>query len=281
MSRTFVQSIFDSLDGFEGKTLVVGGDGRFYNREVIQTVIRMAAANGFRQGDGGARRHPVDAGRLQCHPQYGAFGGIILSASHNPGGPARRFRHQIQCGNGGPAPEKMTDRIFARTKDRPLPDRRGCRSRPRHDRHAVGEMTVEVIDPVADYAALMEKLFDFEAIRAMFKGGFTHGVRRHAARSPAPMRMTFSRRLGAPAGTVRNGTPLPDFGGHHPDPNLVHAKESLRPDDVAKRAGFRRRIRRRRRPQPDHRQGDLRHPVGFAGAAGRQRAPRARLQGMA
>jgi phosphoglucomutase len=225
--ENFVQSIFDSLDGFEGKTLVVGGDGRFYNREVIQKVIRMAAANGFGKvmvGRGGILSTPAASNIIR---QYGAFGGIILSASHNPGGPHEDFGIKYNASNGGPAPEKLTDRIFARSKEI---DRYLIADLPEIDIDKVGslkagEMTVEVIDPVADYAALMEKLFDFKAIRAMFKGGFTMAFDAMSAVTGPYAHDILERRLGAKKGTVRNGTPLEDFGGHHPDPNLVHAKE--------------------------------------------------------
>ena len=158
--------------------------------------------------------------------KHGAFGGIILSASHNPGGPTEDFGIKYNIGNGGPAPEKITEAIYARTKsiteyrilDAPDVDLDSIGTRD------LGGMTVEVIDPVADYAELMESLFDFTAIRSMFEGGFTMAFdAMHAVTGPYATEI-LEGRLRAPAGTVRNGEPKPDFGGHHPDPNLVHAK---------------------------------------------------------
>ncbi len=253
--ENFIQSIFDSLEGFDGKTLVIGGDGRFYNREVIQIALKMAAANGFGRvlvGRGGILSTPAASHVIRKNR---AFGGIILSASHNPGGPTEDFGIKYNIGNGGPAPEKYTNAIYARSReiteyrilDAPDIDLDAIASL------ALGRMTVEVIDPVADYAALMETLFDFDAIRAAFAGGFRMAFdAMHAVTGPYATEI-LENRLGAPKGTVRNGTPLPDFGGHHPDPNLVHAK-ALHDTMMAPDApGFRRRLRRRRRPQPDHR----------------------------
>lgn len=226
-AENFIQAIFDSLEGFAGKTLVIGGDGRFYNREVIQKAIRMAAANGFGKvlvGQGGILSTPAASHVIR---KYKAFGGIILSASHNPGGPTEDFGIKYNIGNGGPAPEKITDAIFARSKvissyktvDTPGIDL------DRIGAVEVGSMTVEVIDPVADYAELMEQLFDFSAIRNMFGLGFRMVFDAMSAVTGPYAKEIIERRLGAPVGTVRNFTPLPDFGGHHPDPNLVHAKE--------------------------------------------------------
>lgn len=231
-AENFIQSIFDSLEGYEGKTLVIGGDGRYYNREVIQKAIRMAAANGFGKvlvGRGGILSTPAASHVIR---KYGAFGGIILSASHNPGGPDEDFGIKYNIGNGGPAPEKITDAIYARSKiidsyktleaaDIDL-DATGALS--------VGGMTVEVIDPVADYAALMEELFDFPAIRALIASGFGVVIDSMSAVTGPYAVEILENRLGAPKGSVRNAEPLPDFGGHHPDPNLVHAKELY--DDV-------------------------------------------------
>lgn len=225
--ENFVQSIFDSLEGFEGKTLVIGGDGRFFNREVIQTALKMAAAAGFGRalvGQGGILSTPAASNVIR---QYGAYGGIILSASHNPGGPTEDFGIKYNIGNGGPAPEKITDAIFARTQSidayriLEAPDL----NLDSLGTQELGKMSVEVIDPVADYAALMETLFDFPSIRAMFAGGFTMSFDAMSAVTGPYATEIFERRLGAAPGTVRNGTPLPDFGGHHPDPNLVHARE--------------------------------------------------------
>ena len=225
--ENFVQAIFDSLEGFAGKTLVVGGDGRFYNREVIQIVIKMAAANGFGRvlvGQGGLLSTPAASCVIRKRK---TFGGIILSASHNPGGPDGDFGIKYNIGNGGPAPEKVTDAIFKNTQtireyrilDVPDLDLDAVGTQ------AVGGMQLEVIDPVSDYQELMESLFDFDALRALFEGGFTMRFdAMHAITGPYA-RAILEDTLGAPAGTVVNGTPMPDFGGHHPDPNLVHAKE--------------------------------------------------------
>jgi phosphoglucomutase len=237
--ENFVQSVFDAVrppTGFAGLTLVVGGDGRFHNREAIQTVIRMAAANGFARvivGAGGILSPPAASCVIRAHQ---AFGGLILSASHNPGGPEGDFGIKFNAANGGPAPERITDAIYARTlaiteyltldtPDLDL-DTPGTRS--------LGTLAVEVVDPVADYLALMQRLFDFDALRALFAGGFRLRFdAMHAVTGPYAHAI-FERELGAPAGTVINGTPLPDFGGHHPDPNLVHAKalydEMMGPD---------------------------------------------------
>ena len=226
-AENFIQSIFDALDGFKGKTLVIGGDGRFYNREVIQKAIAMAAANGFGKvmvGQGGILSTPAASNIIR---KYKAFGGLVLSASHNPGGPHEDFGIKYNAGNGGPAPEKLTDRIFARSK---VIDSYKIADVPEIDLDAVGTlqaggMIVEVIDPVADYAELMESLFDFAAIKAMFAAGFAIAFdAMHAVTGPYAIEI-LEKRLGAPKGSVRNFVPLPDFGGHHPDPNLVHARE--------------------------------------------------------
>jgi phosphoglucomutase len=235
-AENFIQSIFDALDGFKGKTLVIGGDGRFYNREVIQKAIAMAAANGFGKvmvGQGGILSTPAASHVIR---KYKTFGGIILSASHNPGGPHEDFGIKYNAGNGGPAPEKLTDAIFARTKA--ISNFKIVDVEP-IDIDTVGTvkaagMTVEIIDPVADYAELMESLFDFEALRKLFKSGFRMRFdAMHAVTGPYAKEI-LENRLGAPNGTCRNFKPLPDFGGHHPDPNLVHAKhlydEMMGPD---------------------------------------------------
>ena len=224
--ENFVQSIFDSLEGFRGKTLVLGGDGRYFNREVIQSILRMAAANGFGRvlaGRGGILSTPAASNLIR---KTGAFGGIILSASHNPGGPNGDFGIKYNGSNGGPAPEKITDAIFGRTKaitefktlDAPELDL----DRLGTDR--LGDLQVEIVDPVADYQALMEELFDFDRIRAMFAGGFRMCFDAMSAVTGPYATQILEGALGASRGTVINGTPLPDFGGHHPDPNLVYAK---------------------------------------------------------
>ncbi|MBB3392235.1 phosphoglucomutase [Rhizobium sp. BK275] len=227
-AENFIQSIFDSLEGYQGKCLVIGGDGRYYNREVIQKAIKMAAANGFGKvmvGKGGILSTPAASHIIR---KYKAFGGIILSASHNPGGPTEDFGIKYNVNNGGPAPEKITDAIFARSKviesykiadfaDVNI-DRIGKEELP-------GGMILSVIDPVEDYAALMEELFDFGAIRNLISLGFRIAFDAMSAVTGPYAKEIFENRLGAPSGSVRNFMPLPDFGGHHPDPNLVHAKE--------------------------------------------------------
>ena len=226
-AENFIQSIFDALEGFAGQTLVIGGDGRYYNAEVVQTAIRIAAANGFGRvmvGRGALLSTPAASNLIR---KYRAFGGIILSASHNPGGPQGDFGIKYNSANGGPAPEKITDAIYARTRtiqsyaitDTPDVDLGHL------GESKVGNMTVMVIDPVADYAALMESLFDFDAIRALSASGFGMKFDAMGAITGPYAEHILVHMLGFPAGTVMNGTPLPDFGGHHPDPNLVHARE--------------------------------------------------------
>jgi phosphoglucomutase len=225
-SENFIQSIFDSLDGFAGKTLVIGGDGRFHNLEVIDIAIRMAAANGFARiltTVGGILSTPAASNLIR---KYGAFGGIILSASHNPGGPDEDFGIKYNVSNGGPAPESVTDRIYARTREissyHIIDALAVDLSRPGET--PVGAAICKVIDPVADYADLMESLFDFNAVSDLLRGGFSMTFDAMSAVTGPYAREIFSRRLGAPAGAIWNATPLPDFGGHHPDPNLVHAR---------------------------------------------------------
>ncbi|WP_343313237.1 alpha-D-glucose phosphate-specific phosphoglucomutase [Brucella sp. BE17] len=225
-AENFIQSVFDVLEGFTDQTLVVGGDGRFYNREVIQKLIKIAAANGFGRimiGQGGILSTPAASNMIR---KYKAFGGIILSASHNPGGPKEDFGIKYNTGNGGPAPEKITEAIFARSK---VIDQYKIADAPDIDIDTlgttkIGETEIVVFDSVADYAELMESLFDFDAIRAMIKGGFEMRFdAMHAVTGPYAKEI-FERRLGAQGGSVINFVPLPDFGGHHPDPNLVYAK---------------------------------------------------------
>ncbi|MBE7732300.1 alpha-D-glucose phosphate-specific phosphoglucomutase [Devosia faecipullorum] len=225
--ENFIQSIFDSLDGIEGQTLVIGGDGRFYNDVAIQKAIRIAAANGFGRvlvGRGGILSTPA-ASHIIRH--YGAFGGLVLSASHNPGGPDGDFGIKYNIGNGGPAPEKITDAVFERSKviesyrtlDTPDIDLDTIGTQQ------VGGMAVEIIDPVADYAALMQTLFDFDAIRGMFASGFRMTFdAMHAVTGPYAHAI-LEGMLGAPKGTVINGVPSPTFNHGHPDPNLVYCKE--------------------------------------------------------
>jgi phosphoglucomutase len=225
--ENYIQAIFDSLSGIEGQTLVIGGDGRFYNDVVIQKAIRMAAANGFAKvlvGQNGLLSTPAASHVIRYHK---AFGGLVLSASHNPGGPDGDFGLKYNVSNGGPAPESVTEAVFAcanaiqtyRTTDAPdvaLGHIGTQRS---------GDMVVEVIDPVADYAELMGQLFDFPRIRALFASGFRMTFdAMHAVTGPYAHAI-LEGMLGAAPGTVINGVPLPDFGKGHPDPNLVYCKD--------------------------------------------------------
>jgi len=225
-AENFIQSIFDSLEGFQGKTLVIGGDGRYYNREVIQIAIKMAAANGFGRvlvGRGGILSTPAASNVIR---KYKAFGGIVLSASHNPGGPTEDFGIKYNIGNGGPAPEKVTDAIYARSKviDSYKTSDVADINLDAEGTQEIDGMTVTVIDPVADYAELMESLFDFAAIRKLISGGFRVVFDAMSAVTGPYAKEIIEKRLGAPKGSVMNFIPLPDFGGHHPDPNLVHAR---------------------------------------------------------
>ncbi len=229
--ENFVQAVFDTiLENAEvpaGATLTLGGDGRYLNREAIQVILRMAAANGFAKvlvGQGGILSTPAASCVIR---KYQTFGGLILSASHNPGGPDGDFGIKYNTANGGPAPEKITDAICARSKaltnyrivDAPDVDL------DRPGRQAVDGMVVEVIDPVADYAELMESLFDFPAIRDLVAAGFELCFdAMHAVTGPSAKEI-MEGRLGAPAGSVINGVPLEDFGGGHPDPNLTYAHQ--------------------------------------------------------
>src|SRR5271170_1235485 len=225
--ENYIQSIFDSVEGFAGETLVLGGDGRFFNREAIQIVVKIAAANGFGRiviGKGGILSTPAVSALIRA---IHAFGGIILSASHNPGGPHGDFGVKYNIAAGGPAPENVTEAIFAHTKaisaykiadaaDVDI-DRLGTVK--------VEGMEIEVIDPVTQYLSLMKTLFDFDAIRALFASGFRMRFDAlHAVTGPYAHAI-FEGELKSGAGTVVSGTPLPDFGGHHPDPNPTYAKD--------------------------------------------------------
>jgi phosphoglucomutase len=223
--ENFVQSIFDSLSDFTGTTLVVGGDGRFHNDVAVQTIVRMAVAAGFGRvlvGQHGLLSTPATSAVIR---KRGAYGGIILSASHNEGGPHGDFGIKYNMGNGGPAPESVTDAIFAATctiteyitVDAPDVDLAAVGTT------AIGDTIIEVIDPVADWAELMAELFDFAAIKRLFASGFRLHMDSMSAITGPYAHVLFEQLLGASAGTVVNGVPLPDFGGHHPDPNPVHA----------------------------------------------------------
>ena len=226
--ENFVQCIFDSLEGHQGTTLVLGGDGRFFNDVAIQVILRMAAAAGFGRvlvGRDGILSTPAASAVIR---KRGAFGGIILSASHNPGGPDDDFGIKYNLGNGGPANEVFTDAVYRRTQEISV-----YRTVESPDvelgifgESNIGEMVVSVIDPVADYVELLESLFDFERISSLlarpeFRMRFDA---MHAVTGPYAHAI-LEGRLGAPAGTVVNGMPLPDFGGGHPDPNPVYAAD--------------------------------------------------------
>jgi len=225
--ENFVQAIFDTQPDDQEAPLVVGGDGRYYNRQAIQIILRIAAANGCAQvilGQGGIFSTPAVSHMIRKH---GARGGIILSASHNPGGPDEDFGIKFNTPNGGPAPEKVTEAIYSATLhinryhqlDTPDIDL------DKLGTTLVGDMRVDIVDPVSDYADLMEELFDFDQIRDLFQSGFRMRFdAMHAVTGPYA-REILENRLGAPAGTVVNGIPLEDFGHGHPDPNLVYAKE--------------------------------------------------------
>ena len=229
--ENFVQAIFDSLDEFKGETLVLGGDGRFHNDVAIQTIVRMAAANGFGRvlvGQHGILSTPAASCVIRKHQ---AFGGIILSASHNPGGPEGDFGIKYNTGNGGPAPEKITEAIYANTQTiaRYLTLEAADVNLALQGRTMVAGMAVEVIDSVADHADLLATLFDFDRIGALLRSGTFRMCfdAMHAVTGPTAHEI-FIKRLGAPAASVMNGVPLPDFGGGHPDPNPTYAEDLIK-----------------------------------------------------
>lgn len=227
--ENFVQSIFDALPDAEGKTLVLGGDGRFYNRHATQIIIRMAAAHGFGRvllGRGGLLSTPAASCIIR---KYQALGGIILSASHNPGGPIGDFGIKYNGSNGGPAPEALTELMYLNSQKLKTYSISNLRSININTlgQQRIETMLLEVIDPVADYCAMQQQLFDFPAIRALFASGFRLRFdAMHAIGGPYAHAI-FETMLGAPAGTVLHGEPLEDFGGHHPDPNPAHATELI------------------------------------------------------
>ncbi|BCM25419.1 alpha-D-glucose phosphate-specific phosphoglucomutase [Methyloradius palustris] len=225
--ENFVQSIFDTVNPPAGATLTLGGDGRYFNREAIQIILKMAAVNGFGRvlvGQAGILSTPAASCIIR---KYETFGGIILSASHNPGGPDGDFGIKYNMPNGGPAPEKITEAIYTNTTkitqyslieadDIPL-DVIG--------EYDLASMKVQVIDAVADYAELMTSLFDFNSIRSLLASGFRIKFdAMHAVTGPYA-REIFINQLGAPADSIMNAVPLEDFGGGHPDPNLTYAHE--------------------------------------------------------
>ena len=224
--ENYVQSIFDGIGGIDGKTLVVGGDGRFFNDDAIQIILRMASANGAAKcivGQDGILSTPAASHLIRLR---GADGGLILSASHNPGGPDADFGLKYNGPNGGPASEAVTDKIFERTKTITLYQ---IAAASEIDLGTIGtqslkDMAVEIVDPVSDYADLMQTIVDFDKIRTLFASGFTMCFdAMHAVTGPYAHTI-LEGMLGAAQGTVMNGVPSPDFGKGHPDPNPIWAK---------------------------------------------------------
>ena len=219
--ENFVQSIYDTMGSSARKLLVLGGDGRYYNREAIQIILKMAAANGFQRikvGQNGILSTPATSAVIR---KYQANGGIILSASHNPGGPKGDFGVKFNIDNGGPSPEKLTEEIFKRSKEisqYKILDASDVDINTIGQKQ-LGNTIVEVIDSVYDYEKLLESLFDFDRIHALLTSGKFRMCfdALHAVTGPYA-HVILERRLGAPVGTVASGTPLEDFGGHHPDP---------------------------------------------------------------
>ncbi len=230
--ENFVQSVFEALTDISGKdfqdeTLVVGGDGRYYNREATQTIIRMAAANGFGRlliGRGGILSTPAVSAVIR---RQSALGGLVLSASHNPGGPNEDFGIKYNVRNGGPAPETVTEKIYQKSLslNRYLTIEHPEIDLDQEASMTVGQTEVVIIDPLTDYTAVLEELFDFPALSSLLQSDFRMVFDAMNAVTGPYARHILEERLGAPQGTVINGTPLEDFGGHHPDPNLVHAGE--------------------------------------------------------
>ncbi len=226
--ENFVQSIFDSLDNIVDQKLVLGGDGRYFNRQAIQTIIKIAAANGFSEliiGQGGLLSTPAASNLIR---KYKAYGGLVLSASHNPGGPDEDFGIKYNVGNGGPAPEKYTEAFYQRSKEiasykiAEIPDidldTIGIQK--------IGTLTISILDPVKDYAELMQTIFDFDLLKQSIGSGFItlKFDAMHAITGPYA-KTILEDMLGAKPGSVINAIPLEDFGGGHPDPNLAHAEE--------------------------------------------------------
>ena len=226
--ENFVQAVFNTIAPCAGKKLVIGGDGRFYNREAIQVIIKMAVANGFSHilvGQGGILSTPAASCVIRKNK---ACGGIILSASHNPGGPDEDFGIKFNAENGGPAPEKLTDAIFQQTLSMAQYSTVDADDIDLDNLATLqlAQCQIDIIDPVSDYADLMESMFDFSAMKALISTGDFRLCfdAMHAVNGPYAKEI-IENRLGAPVGSVINGVPLTDFGGGHPDPNLVHAHE--------------------------------------------------------
>ena len=225
--ENFIQAIFNAIGGASGKTFVIGGDGRFYNSRAIQIIIKMASANGASAlyiGQNGILSTPAASCIIRKHK---LSGGIILSASHNPGGPDGDFGVKFNIENGGPAPEQVTERIF---EEACKIERYLISDAPDLDLTVQGETVVEqtkveIIDPVSDYADLMESIFDFNAIRSLFSKGFRMKYDAMNAVTGPYAKEILVKRLGAPESCLMHAEPLEDFGGFHPDPNLKYAKE--------------------------------------------------------
>ncbi|KOR30895.1 phosphoglucomutase [Achromatium sp. WMS2] len=226
--ENFVQSIFDAVTELRGGTLVIGGDGRYYNREAIQIILRMAAANGVSKvwvGRGGLLSTPAASHLIRKH---NASGGIILSASHNPGGPHGDFGIKYNAANGGPAPEAVTNAIYAKSLEiyrYQILDTQNI-NLDQDGQIVLGEMLIEVLDPVQDYVELMEHIFDFDAIHGLFNSGMFN-MRfdaMHAITGPYAEEL-FVNHLGGNLDWLLNCVPQTDFNGCHPDPNLIHAHE--------------------------------------------------------
>jgi phosphoglucomutase len=229
--ENFVQALFDVLHGETGRatgqTLVLGGDGRFYNRAAVQTILRMAAARGYARvllGQGGILSTPAASAVIRRH---GASGGIILSASHNPGGPDGDFGIKYNGSNGGPAPEKLTQAMYERTLvlERYQISDAADLAIDMLGMQQIEDTRVEVIDPVEDHAAVLRGLFDFDAIRALFQRGFRLRYDAMWAVGGPYAKAIIEGELGAPAGTVVHAEPKEDFGGLHPDPNPAYADD--------------------------------------------------------
>ena len=227
--ENYVQSIFDGIGGVEGKRFVIGGDGRFFNRQAIDVILRMAAASGVSEcivGRDGLLSTPAASHLIRLNK---TDGGLILSASHNPGGPNADFGLKFNGANGGPASEAVTAKIFDASQN--IQEYQILDAAPVDLRlegtTKLGDMSVKVIDPVADYAALMESLFDFDAIRTLFQNGFRMSFDAMLAVTGPYAKEIFENRLGAKHGTVINGEPSHDFGGGHPDPNPIWARELM------------------------------------------------------
>ena len=222
-----VQSVFDCLDGFEGKTLIIGGDGRFYNDIAIQKIIKMAVANQFGHiiiGQNGLLSTPAVSHLIQKRKAYGA---LILTASHNPAGKDGDFGIKYNISTGAPAPGSLGDAFSKRCSqiDRFWMVQCEDVDLSKQGETTIGSTLVEVIDSVSDYAQYMQEIFDFKAIQKLFLSGFKMVFNAMNAVTGPYAKYIFEEILGAAPGTVVNGTPLPDFGGLHPEPNLVYAKD--------------------------------------------------------